>query len=67
MMYDAVIIGAGISGAALAREMGAYKLRVAVLEKGSDVCAGASKGNSATVHAGHDAACGTPATTIPEC
>ncbi len=59
MIYDAVVIGAGISGAALARELCAYRLHVAVLEKGSDVCAGASKGNSATVHSGHDAAHGT--------
>ncbi|MEL7603936.1 MAG: FAD-dependent oxidoreductase, partial [Bacillota bacterium] len=58
-MYDAVIIGAGVSGAALARELRAYRLQIAVLEKGSDVCAGASKGNSATVHSGHDAAHGT--------
>lgn len=58
-MYDVVIIGAGVSGAALARELCAFRLRIAVLEKGSDVCAGASKGNSATVHSGHDAAHGT--------
>jgi L-2-hydroxyglutarate oxidase LhgO len=58
-MYDAVIIGAGISGASLARELCRYKLRIAVLEKGNDVCAGASKSNSATVHSGHDATFGT--------
>lgn len=58
-MHDAVIIGAGISGSALARELSKYKLSVAVLERGSDVCAGASRGNSATVHSGHDATYGT--------
>ena len=58
-MMDAVVIGAGISGAALARELCRWRLRIAVLEKGSDVCAGSSKGNSATVHSGHDAAHGT--------
>lgn len=58
-MIDAAVIGAGVSGAALARELCRWRLRVAVLEKGSDVCAGASKGNSATVHSGHDAAHGT--------
>ena len=58
-MYDVVIIGAGISGASISRELSQYKLRIAVLEKGSDVCAGASKGNSATVHSGHDASYGT--------
>ena len=58
-MYDAIIIGAGISGSCLARELSRYKLHVAVLEKGSDVCAAASRGNSATVHSGHDATFGT--------
>lgn len=58
-MIDAAVIGAGVSGAALARELCRWRLKVAVLEKGSDVCAGASKGNSATVHSGHDATHGT--------
>ncbi len=58
-MYDAIIIGAGISGASLAFELAKYKLHIAVIEKGSDVCAGTSRGNSATVHSGHDAAYGT--------
>lgn len=58
-MYDVIIIGAGVSGSMLARELSAYQLRIAVIEKGGDVCAGASKGNSATVHSGHDAAHGT--------
>ncbi len=58
-MYDAVIIGAGVSGAALTRELSRYQLKIAVLEKSSDVCAGASRSNSATVHSGHDATFGT--------
>ena len=58
-MYDAIIIGSGISGASLAFELAAYQLRIAVIEKSSDVCAGTSRGNSATVHSGHDAAYGT--------
>jgi glycerol-3-phosphate dehydrogenase len=58
-MYDAIIIGSGISGASLAYELAAYKLRIAVIEKGSDICSGTSRGNSATVHSGHDAAYGT--------
>ncbi|MDR1588488.1 MAG: NAD(P)/FAD-dependent oxidoreductase [Treponema sp.] len=58
-MYDAIVIGAGISGASVARELARYKMSVMVLEKGSDVCAGASRGNSATVHSGHDAKPGT--------
>lgn len=53
-MWDVVIIGAGVCGAAAARALAKYRLRVAVLEKGSDVCAGASRGNSAMVHGGFD-------------
>lgn len=53
-MWDAIIIGAGISGCSMARELARYQLNVLVLEKGHDVCAGTTKGNSATVHAGYD-------------
>ncbi|MCI8761402.1 MAG: NAD(P)/FAD-dependent oxidoreductase [Oscillospiraceae bacterium] len=53
-MWDAIIIGAGISGCSVARELARYQLKVLVLEKGHDVCAGTTKGNSATVHAGYD-------------
>lgn len=55
-MYDVVIIGAGVSGAASARELSRYKLNVCVVEKEEDVCCGTSKANSAIVHAGYDAA-----------
>ena len=58
-MWDVVIIGAGVCGAAAARELSRYYLKVAVLEKSSDVCAGASRGNSAMVHGGFDAEAGT--------
>lgn len=58
-MYDAVIIGAGIVGAMTARELMKYKLRVCVLEKENDVAMGATKANSAIVHAGFDAKPGT--------
>lgn len=53
-MWDAVIIGAGVSGCSVARELAKYDLDVLVLEKGHDLCAGATRGNSATVHAGYD-------------
>lgn len=58
-MYDVIIIGAGVSGAASARELSRYKLNVCVLEKEEDVCCGTSKANSAIVHAGYDAAEGS--------
>lgn len=58
-MYDVAIIGAGVVGAAVARELSRYELRVAVLEKTEDVAGGASKANSAIVHAGYDCAPGS--------
>ena len=57
--YDVIIIGSGISGAFTARECSSFNIRTAVLEKGYDLCVGATRGNSATVHAGHDAAYGS--------
>ncbi len=58
-MYDVVIIGAGVVGSAIARELSAYERKIAVLERASDVCEGASKANSGIVHAGYDAMPGT--------
>lgn len=58
-MYDIVIIGAGVSGSAAARELSRYEASICVLEKGEDVCSGTSKANSAIVHAGFDAENGT--------
>lgn len=58
-MYDVIVIGAGVSGAASARELSRYQLKIAVLEKEEDVCSGTSKANSAIVHAGYDAAEGS--------
>lgn len=54
-MYDVVIIGAGVSGCAVARELSRYKVNALVVEKCEDVCCGTSKANSAIVHAGFDA------------
>ena len=59
MLYDVIIIGAGVTGAAVARELSRYKLNVCVLDKEEDVCCGTSKANSAIVHAGFDAAEGS--------
>ena len=53
-MYDVVIIGAGVSGSATARELSRYDSNICVLEKCEDVCCGTSKANSAIVHAGYD-------------
>ena len=54
-MYDVVVIGAGVTGSAVARELSAYQLKTLVLEREEDVCCGTSKANSAIVHAGFDA------------
>ena len=59
MTYDVAIIGAGVTGAAVAYNLAKYDLHVAVLEAGSDVASGTSKANSAIVHAGFDAKPGT--------
>ena len=58
-MKDVVIIGAGVSGCAIARELSRYKLDICVLEKEEDVCCGTSKANSAIIHAGFDAEYGS--------
>lgn len=58
-MYDVVIIGCGITGAAMAYELSKYRLRVAVLDAQNDVATGATKANSAILHAGYDPIPGT--------
>lgn len=54
-VWDVVIIGGGVTGCAIARELSRYRASVCLLEKGEDVCSGTSKANSAIVHAGFDA------------
>ena len=58
-MYDVVIIGAGVTGSASARELSRYNLKLCVIEKEEDVCCGTSKANSAIVHSGIDCKPGT--------
>lgn len=57
--YDIIVIGAGVSGCAIARELSRKQRKIAVLEAATDVCEGTSKANSGIVHAGHDAMPGT--------
>lgn len=54
-MFDIAIIGAGITGSAIARNLSRYNLKTVVLEKGVEVCQGTTKANSAIVHGGFDA------------
>ena len=58
-MYDVIIIGAGVVGCAIARELSRYQVKACVIEKDEDVCNGTSKANSAISHAGFDAIPGT--------
>ena len=58
-MYDVAIIGAGIIGASIFRELTKFDLKVAILEKENDVAMGTTKANSAIIHAGYDPKHGT--------
>jgi glycerol-3-phosphate dehydrogenase len=58
-MYDVIIIGAGVTVCAIARELSRYRVNACVMEKEEDVCCGTSKSNSAIIHAGFDAAHGS--------
>ncbi len=55
MMYDVAIIGAGVIGTAIARELMRYELKVVIVERTNDVACGTTKANSAIIHAGYDA------------
>lgn len=58
-MFDVVIIGAGVIGASIFRELTKYNVKVAMIEKENDVSVGTTKANSAIVHAGYDPKIGT--------
>ena len=51
-MYDVLVIGCGITGAATAFELSKYNLKTVVVEQENDVATGATKANSAILHAG---------------
>lgn len=59
MIYDTAIIGAGVVGSAIARELSRYEANICVIERDEDVCNGTSKANSAIIHAGFDATPGS--------
>ena len=50
--YDVVIIGGGVTGAAISRELSRYRLKVALLEKEAELAFGVSKSNSGIIHPG---------------
>lgn len=51
-LYDVLIIGGGVVGSAIAREMSGYRLKIGVLEKNPDVCMETSGRNSGVIHGG---------------
>ncbi len=57
--YDVAIIGAGVTGAAIARQLSRYRLSIALIDGAEDVAMGASRANSAILHAGYDTPAGT--------
>ena len=59
MVYDVLIVGAGVIGGMLARELSRYQLSVCILERENDVACGASRANSGIVHGGYDPEPGT--------
>ncbi len=58
-MKDVIIIGGGVIGCSIARELARYQADILVLEKGNDVSVGTTKANSGIVHGGYDAKPGT--------
>jgi len=55
MKADVVIIGGGVIGTSIARELSRYSLEIILIEKEDDVAMGTSKGNSGIIHAGYNA------------
>ncbi|MEE0444454.1 MAG: NAD(P)/FAD-dependent oxidoreductase [Collinsella sp.] len=57
--FDIAIVGAGITGCAIARQLARFDLTICVIEAANDIALGASKANGGLVHAGYDPAPGT--------
>lgn len=58
-MFDVAVVGAGVIGTLIARELSRYRIEVALLDRSNDVANGSTKANSGIIHAGYDAAPGT--------
>lgn len=54
-MYDITIVGAGITGTFIARELSKYNLNILLIDKENDIANGTTKANTALIHAGYDA------------
>jgi len=53
--FDVLVIGGGVVGCAILRELTRYRASVALIERNPDICEGTSKSNSAIIHTGFDA------------
>ena len=58
-MFDVIVIGGGVIGGLILRELTKYQVNACLLEKENDVAMGESKANSGIVHAGFDASEGS--------
>jgi glycerol-3-phosphate dehydrogenase len=58
-LHDVIVVGAGVVGTAIARELARHRLRIALVDAGDDVGNGTSKANTAILHTGFDAVPGT--------
>ncbi|TDT61279.1 NAD(P)/FAD-dependent oxidoreductase [Fonticella tunisiensis] len=54
LKFDVVIIGGGITGTAIARELSKFDLKAALLEANMDIASGTTKGNGGVIHSGYD-------------
>lgn len=59
MIYDVLVIGAGVTGTLIARELTKYEVKVCFVDKGPDAASASSRANSGILHAGFDAKIGT--------
>jgi len=67
MNYDVIVVGAGVIGGMLARELSRYQLSLCLLEKENDVARGASAANSGIIHGGYDPEPGTLKAQLNTC
>ncbi|RQD73745.1 MAG: FAD-dependent oxidoreductase, partial [Halanaerobium sp. MSAO_Bac5] len=56
---DVLIVGAGVTGSAVARELSRYELDIVVIEKNSDLAEGTTKANNGMIHSGYAATPGS--------
>ncbi len=53
MIYDVIIIGGGVTGCSIARNLSKYDLKICLLEKEAEIASGTTKSNSGVIHAGY--------------